>query len=89
MRYGTTTRNSGGGLRKGIKIVVHPEFNKYTDNNDIALLKLDRQIWFDSKTKSIPIAYNLPSIGAMAKATGWGRTSVSIQLPSSVITVSS
>lgn len=57
------------GTRKSIKkILIHPDYNKKTGNNDIALLELETK----TEVASIKIAEKDASVGTLATVVGWG-----------------
>ena len=56
------------------RIVVHPEYNPNTQENDIALLELPQPVGFEPIT--LPsVANPVPIDGELATAAGWGATS--------------
>ncbi len=56
------------------QIIVHPEFNATTLNNDIALLRLSVPATLNARVDIATIA-PLPDVGTMLRVIGWGRTS--------------
>lgn len=80
MRYGSERFNSGGSTARVARIIRHPQYVARTDNNDITLLKLNSFVLFNNRARSISIAGRQPSNGSLLKVTGWGNTSVSIDL---------
>lgn len=56
------------------RVIKHPNYNGITEENDIALLELTRNIEFNSNTKIISLGeYSyLYDIGRKAKVSGWG-----------------
>ena len=72
---GTDNLNSGGTTISATKIIIHPRYNPSTNDNDIALVKLD------SKSTMQPISLitknaegSVMTEGATATITGWGYT---------------
>lgn len=76
----TVASGSGYQRRNVIQIIRHPSYNRTTNDNDIALLKLESAVAIGgsgaAKTAIIPFAS--PGIGSLAGtsavATGWGNT---------------
>lgn len=67
--------------------VVHPSYNFFTYENDLALLKLENPVNLSSTPHIVPIC--LPGsddllIGENATVTGWGRLSEGGQLPNTL-----
>lgn len=56
------------------KIIVHENF--YNQDNDIALLRLDRSIIFTEKLRPICLPFNSPQLAANTSLTvsGWGKS---------------
>jgi len=69
----TTSLEGGTGERIGVNtIIVHPNYNAYTYDSDIALIKLKKS------TPATPIqriSSNIDLTGKMAIVTGWGKLS--------------
>ena len=70
----------GGDSYSVEEIIVHPNYNNNTMNNDIALLKLNNPIYFNSYKQSVmlicdeQVSMGAQSPGTMATITGWGET---------------
>jgi len=65
---------TGGSFEFVARVVVHPEYNTTTTENDIALLELPASVDFDPIT--IPSIVNpVPQDGELATVAGWGATS--------------
>lgn len=67
-------------VRNVVQVVVHPDWNPSTNDNDIALLKLDIPISLNSLVSVLPLSVSptddfLMQPGELATVTGWGRTS--------------
>lgn len=73
--------------RDVIQIVIHPNYNSNTSNNDIALLKLNQAVSIggsgDGKTGLIPLvpAASGDFTGINSWVTGWGATEVQPNYP--------
>ena len=73
---GTNVLDQGGGEFLVNRIVVHPQWDPVEQNNDVALLELDRR--FNGRTIRIispSEAERLAAPGVSAIAAGWGLTS--------------
>lgn len=67
----------GGGTRKTIKkVIIHPDFNEQTADNDIALLELDSS----TNVSTIKVSNAAVSNGTLAMVVGWGALSDSSTL---------
>lgn len=65
------------------KKIVHPKYNFFTYEYDLALVKLDFQIEFDPHISPICLpATDALLVGENATVTGWGRLSEGGTLPS-------
>jgi len=62
---------------KVIQIIAHEKYNKRTQSNDVALLKLERKANLNSKVNLVclPEALSKPADQQMCWTTGWGTTS--------------
>ena len=81
IRTGITDLNnpsSNSGLYNVEKIIVHPNYNSPSqNNNDIALIKVSGNIIFNSDTQPIDMVStndNLYNVGQATKVSGWGWT---------------
>lgn len=54
--------------------IVHPDYTRSAFYNDIALLKLERPVNFDSKIRPACLWQNYEISSSKATATGWGTT---------------
>lgn len=71
---GTRDLENGGTFDLVSRVVVHPEYNPVTTENDIALLELPFSVGFDRITISSS-ANPVPQDGELATVAGWGATS--------------
>lgn len=72
VRAGTITRSSGGSLFYPVEQIIHESFSRDTMKADIALLKLDRPIIFDSYTQPIPLPTMEEIDPFSTTLSGWG-----------------
>ena len=69
--------------RKAINKIVHPKYNFYTYENDLALVEMETEVEFQPHIQPICLPGNDDLlVGEMAKVTGWGRLSEHGTLPS-------
>ena len=80
IRAGSDDYYAQGGTSYSVdEIIIHPNYNTNTYNNDIALLKLNNPISFNSNRQPImlicdeQISMGAQNTGVMATITGWGR----------------
>lgn len=81
-RVGSTFANSGGVVHNTALLINHPNYNARTFDNDIAILRTASNIVHNNNVRPATIAganYNLGD-HQVVWATGWGTTSVSINL---------
>ena len=58
------------------KVFVHPDYNRYTQSNDIALIKLEKPLEFDADVREICLpSKNQETDQKVVVASGWGVTS--------------
>lgn len=74
------TELNSGQLIQAAQIIIHPNYNSSTNNNDLALIKLSSPLQYNSNVQPIQYANecnlpaNLISPGSVAQLTGWGYT---------------
>ncbi|XP_059471518.1 venom protease-like [Neocloeon triangulifer] len=59
------------------RVIVHPEYRPPRKYNDIALIRLDRDVNFTQKIRPACLTDVSPPIGNMVTASGWGRVGFS------------
>ncbi|XP_013133128.1 PREDICTED: trypsin, alkaline C-like [Papilio polytes] len=77
IRVGSTNANSGGNVHNTNRIIMHPNYNSRTQDNDIALLRASSTWGFNNNVRAGSIAgsnYNLAD-NQVVWAIGWGATS--------------
>ncbi|KAJ8736118.1 hypothetical protein PYW08_006774 [Mythimna loreyi] len=77
IRVGSTTASVGGVVHNVNSIIVHPQYNRSTKNNDIAIIRSSSAFSFNNNVRAgaIPGAnYNLAD-NQVVWAAGWGTTS--------------
>ncbi|KYN01157.1 Chymotrypsin-1 [Cyphomyrmex costatus] len=73
---GTNTLNKGGDKYLSIKKLVHPYYNSVLIWNDVGLIKVNKDIVFGDKVKSIALpTKNFDKSNYPATLSGWGTTS--------------
>lgn len=71
----TNLAEPSGKIIKPLKFFPHPNFNRQTINNDIALLKLTEPVLFGNEIKPICLPNGkLPVLSSFSVVSGWGRT---------------
>lgn len=80
VRAGATSRSRSDSLTQTVRasrVVVHAQYSKTTNANDIAIIKLSRPLNLNSAVgvASLPATGTEPVAGSNAVATGWGTTS--------------
>ena len=67
------------GQKRFIKqIISHPNYDRLTEDNDIAILKLEQPLFFDENVKPANLpdeSFKPEEDGKKAIVSGWGRTS--------------
>jgi trypsin len=79
-RVGSTNANSGGVVYATSSIINHPNFNRFTLDNDITIMRTTSAITFTNVIRPASIAgtnYNLAD-NQVVWAAGWGADVVSI-----------
>jgi len=66
------------------QIVVHPDYDTYTIDSDIALLKLAQPATLNDRVQTIDLLQNQAEAGTLSTIIGWGTTS-EMGSPSSVL----
>ena len=90
----------GGNTYDADEIIIHPDYNSNTYNNDIALIKLENPISFNNSAQPVllmcdsQVEQGVQEPGEMSWITGWGETegttsSTQLQVVSVPITASS
>ncbi|KAL0850909.1 hypothetical protein ABMA28_006818 [Loxostege sticticalis] len=76
-RVGSTNANSGGTVLNTQQIINHPNYNRFTLDNDVSIIRTTSNIPFGGNVRAGRIAgsnYNLGD-NQVVWAAGWGRTS--------------
>ncbi|XP_064103443.1 trypsin-1-like [Macrobrachium nipponense] len=76
--WSTASESDSIQKRKVSEIITHPDFDSYTQDNDIALLRLSTPVDFPANNEIAPVC--LPPAGNLyenvnATVTGWGKLS--------------
>ena len=82
-----TTDTMAAVRRKIRKVVLHPEFNEATLQNDIAVITMRRPVSLGPRSRMVPVClppanFN-PPVNSLATVTGFGTTSEGSDQPSS------
>lgn len=80
VRLGTSLPSSGGTVHTISQLVLHPQYDDPTLNNDVAVVRLSTPAVYSSTVQPISIAgtnYNVPD-GTPVVTAGWGRLWVNI-----------
>ncbi|OCT71189.1 anionic trypsin-2 [Xenopus laevis] len=56
------------------KIIRHPQYNSWTIDNDIMLIKLQEPAQLNSVVQTIPLPTECAPVGSMCLISGWGNT---------------
>lgn len=75
IRAGSNYYYKGGQSRKVKKLIIHPNYNQSTMENDIALMKLDRPFSLSKNVGIVDLATKLPAGGKKVSVSGYGTTS--------------
>ncbi|CAG4926759.1 unnamed protein product [Colias eurytheme] len=78
---GTISLSSGGTRYRVEKIVTHEDFSETSRANDIALLKLQSDLTYNSKVAAISLASRDTPVGTEVTLTGWGYVNPSEEKP--------
>lgn len=54
------------------KMILHPDYDKWTVDNDIMLIKLKSPATLNSKVSTIPLPQYCPTAGTECLVSGWG-----------------
>ncbi|PZC70339.1 trypsin, alkaline C [Helicoverpa armigera] len=76
IRVGSTWANSGGAVHNVASNIIHPQFNRWNLNNDVAVLRVSNTFSFNNNVRAASIAganYNVGDNQAVWAA-GWGDT---------------
>ena len=74
VRLGSTSRTSGGIVVDVASYKNHQGYNSKTHANDIAIIRLAKDVQFTESIRPITMATQDPAPGTPAVVTGWGTT---------------
>lgn len=72
VRVGSTNRKEGGQVVKVKAYRNHPDYNKKTHANDVAIIRLVKNVTQNSAVRTIALAKSTPKTGTSAVVSGWG-----------------
>jgi len=92
IRAGSTSRSRSDSLtqtRRASRVVVHTQYSRSTNANDIAIIKLSQPLTLNAAVAAatLPAAGTEPVVGSQAVATGWGTTSEGGRTSDTLMTV--
>ncbi|XP_016843706.1 trypsin-2-like [Nasonia vitripennis] len=70
---GSASVSTGGDLHHVSEVIVHSEYDKNTQDNDIALLKLTKPIVYNERQKPIKLSTKPPNAGDLMTISGFGK----------------
>lgn len=77
---GITHRGSSGQQKSWMKsVVIHPQYNKATQDNDIAIVKLKSPLTFNNNVKNACLPESSFAPQSKAVVSGWGTTINGVQ----------
>ncbi|KAG7202863.1 hypothetical protein KM043_010013 [Ampulex compressa] len=81
---GTNTLTFGGIYYRSERIIIHPDYNAYLQN-DIALIKVNEPISYSDYVRPIPLpSYDISTPGQLAVVSGWGRLALGWPSPNNL-----
>ncbi|KAM9816977.1 serine protease 48 [Neosynchiropus ocellatus] len=82
-RQNQTGSNPNEVARNLSQIIVHPDYNNQSFENDIALLRIDSSVNFTDHIRPVCLASNASELynGTTCWATGWGRLGANMPAP--------
>lgn len=72
VRVGSTSRKSGGQVIPFKAYKNHPSYSEVRNSNDVAVIRLVRNVTINSAVDTIELATITPKSGAIATVSGWG-----------------
>jgi secreted trypsin-like serine protease len=75
--YNLGSNDSNSRAIRSKRVIMHPKFNRFTFDNDIALIELDDRVKFDDYVQPICLPDKGDQFvpGTIASVSGWGYTS--------------
>ncbi|KAJ9597879.1 hypothetical protein L9F63_011245 [Diploptera punctata] len=74
-RAGSSIREQGGTLHPAEVVIMHPQYNKFTIDCDIAVIKVSEPFVYGPGVQPITLATVDPAASEVGVVTGWGLTS--------------
>ncbi|XP_066994477.2 trypsin-1 [Anabrus simplex] len=75
LRAGSSIVEEGGEVYEVARIIISEQYDWYTIDNDISVLKVATKFRFGDGIAAIPLATVSPAVGTLVTITGWGATS--------------
>ncbi|XP_068082573.1 trypsin-7-like [Anabrus simplex] len=75
LRAGSSIIEEGGEVYEVAKIIINEQYDWYTNDNDICVLRVATKFRFGDGIAAIPLATLSPAAGMLVTITGWGATS--------------
>lgn len=72
IKYGSANHKIGGVTVQVEQEFVHPDYKDYSDQGNIAVLKLAQEIVFSSVAQPVKFANSDPKTGELLRISGWG-----------------
>lgn len=72
VRVGSTNRKQGGQVVKVKAFRNHPKYSGRTHANDVAIIRLVKNVTQNSAVRTIALAKSTPATGTSAVVSGWG-----------------
>ncbi|XP_032760944.1 trypsin V-A [Rattus rattus] len=64
------------------KMILHPDYDKWTVDNDLMLIKLKSPATLNSKVSTVPLPQYCPTAGTECLVSGWGVLKFGFESPS-------
>ncbi|XP_052898875.1 chymotrypsin-2-like [Anopheles moucheti] len=82
---GALTSAHGGFNYDVQQFIVHPNFNEWTQQNDVAIVRTKKAIHFNTAVFPVKMARTYTPANRAVLASGWGLTSLNVAKPADVL----